>query len=83
MPCTAVAVDVHIAAVVGEAETLAVGFHKIRAARAAHVLDDIRYTLAASAPAPAAAAAPAARRCVVRRVYSSDNLWSFKLARKL
>ena len=73
--------DVHIAAVVGEVEILAVGFHKPRVARAGHVLD-IRYILAASAAEPAAAAA-VARRGVVRRVHSSDNLWSFKLAKKL
>jgi len=71
--CTAVAVDFRIAAVVGEVETLAVGFHKLRAARAAHVLDT-RYILAAGG---------AGHRCVVRKVYSSDNLWSFKLAKKL
>lgn len=57
---------VHVAAVVGEVEILAVGFHKLRAARAAHVLD-IRYILAASAAA-------VARRGVVHKVYSSDNL---------
>jgi len=75
--CTAVAVDFRIAAVVGEVETLAVGFHKLRAARAAHVLDT-RYILAAGG-----AGHRCVVRCVVRKVYSSDNLWSFKLAKKL
>ena len=55
-------------------EIPAVGFHKPRAARAAHVLD-IHYMLAASAAA--------ARRGVVHKVHSSDSLWPFKLAKKL